>query len=196
MSQRPLQWDLPLERLLSPRHGGGRWPGFTRITRPDQLWSIDSTRVRVAEWWATLHLVLDCCTREVVGWSLDPVSRPTEAITCLEVAIARRGTDIAWLTVHAPRRPPFSSRGFRRHLRSRGIDVPRWHRNDLTPRALAEHWIGHFHVRCSMRSDWRDFNTARRDVAAYIEGYQHRQQAALAYCTPAEVAAVWRGAPA
>lgn len=196
MSQRPLQWDLPLERLLDPRHGRGHWPGFVRITRPDQLWVIDSTRVRVGDRWVTLHVVLDCCTREVVGWSLDPFSRPSDAISCLELAIARRNTDITWLTVHAPRRPPFSARAFRRHLRFRGIATPRWCRSDLMPRALAEHWIDHFHIRCALRCDWTDIGGARRDVAAYIDTYQHRQQAGLAYSSPADVAATWRGEPA
>jgi putative transposase len=196
VSQRPLQWDLPLERLLAPGHGSGRRPGFVRITRPDQLWVMDSTRVRIDGWWTTLHVVLDCCTREVVGWSLDPFSRPSEVITCLELAIARRTTDLGRLTVHAPRRQPFSTRVFRRHLRSRGIGTPRWWSNDLMPRALAEHWLDHFHVRCVLRADWHDITTARRDVANYIETYQHRQQAGLANCTPAEVAATWRGEPA
>jgi putative transposase len=196
VSQRPLQWELPIERLLAPRHGSGRWPGFVRITRPDQLWTLDTTRVRVGGWWANLHVALDCCTREVVGWNLEVLSRPTEAITCLELAIARRHTDAGRLTVHAPRRPPFATRPFRRHLRARGIALPRWYRNDLAPRALADHWIDHFHTRCSLRADWHDLADARHDVAAYVDAYQHRQQAGLAHCTPAEVAALWRGGPA
>lgn len=197
MSPRPLQWDLPLERLLDPRHATERKrPGFVRIARPDQLWFMDATRVRVGEWWATLHVVLDCCTREVVGWTLEAQSRPVDAITCVELAIARRDADATRLTIGTPHRSPFTARIFRRHLRSRGISRPRRQRNDLMPRAFADSWFDHFHSRCAHRSDWQRFDEARAAIAAYVDTYLHRQQVGLAYCTPADVAAMWRGASA
>ena len=62
--QRLLQRHQPLRRR--------RRPGFFRVERPDQLWHGDMTSVWVAEHgWTYLNAMIDCCTREIVGWSLE-----------------------------------------------------------------------------------------------------------------------------
>jgi transposase InsO family protein len=50
-----------------------RRPGVFRVTRPAQLWHMDMTAVWVAEHgWVYLNAIIDCCTREIVGWELSP----------------------------------------------------------------------------------------------------------------------------
>ena len=49
-----------------------RRPGFFRVERPAQLWHMDMTAVWVAEHgWVYLNAIIDCCTREIVGWGLE-----------------------------------------------------------------------------------------------------------------------------
>jgi putative transposase len=56
-------------------------PGFFRVERPRQLWQLDMTSVWVAEHGSTyLMTIIDCCTREIVGWQLDLRCRADEAI--------------------------------------------------------------------------------------------------------------------
>jgi transposase InsO family protein len=53
-------------RRSEPRR---RRPGFFRVERPAQLWHMDMTAVWVAEHgWCYLNAIIDCCTREIVGW--------------------------------------------------------------------------------------------------------------------------------
>lgn len=55
---------------------------------PNERWSTDLCRV-----WASLALVIDCHTRELLGWHLSRTGRATTAASALEQAlIARFGT--------------------------------------------------------------------------------------------------------
>ena len=62
------------------------------MTRPDELWHLDMTNVwTVQHGWVYLHAIIDCCTRQLVGWSLDLRCRDDEAIAVVEAAaLARR----------------------------------------------------------------------------------------------------------
>ena len=40
-----------------------------------------------AHGWVYLHVAVDCCTREVAGWTLDIWTRSVEAIGCVEAAV-------------------------------------------------------------------------------------------------------------
>ncbi|WP_208029815.1 DDE-type integrase/transposase/recombinase [Rhabdothermincola sediminis] len=40
--------------------------------------------------WVYLHVIVDCCTREICGWTLDVRTRATEAICCVEAAFIDR----------------------------------------------------------------------------------------------------------
>jgi putative transposase len=40
--------------------------------------------------WVYLQVIIDCCTRELVGWSLEFRCRNDEAIACVEAAVLAR----------------------------------------------------------------------------------------------------------
>jgi putative transposase len=64
-------------RTHEPRR---RRPGFFKVERPGQLWHLDMTSVWVAEHgWVYLNAIIDCCTREIVGWDLSLRCRAKEA---------------------------------------------------------------------------------------------------------------------
>jgi putative transposase len=69
-----------------------RRPGFFKVERRGQLWHLDMTSVWVAEHgWVYLNAIIDCCTREIVGWELSLRCRAKEAITVIEGAVAEQG---------------------------------------------------------------------------------------------------------
>lgn len=76
------------EQNLLQRHrpsGRRRRPGHFRVERPDHLWHMDMTSVWVAEHgWTYLNAAIDCCTREIVGWSLELRCRTQEAFAVVE----------------------------------------------------------------------------------------------------------------
>src|SRR5262249_58816091 len=91
------------EQRLLQRHrptGRRRRPGFFRVERPDQLWHLDLSSVWVAEHgWCYLQAAIDCCTREIVGWSLELRCRSDEAIDLVDGAVDARGIEPGSLTL-------------------------------------------------------------------------------------------------
>jgi putative transposase len=89
VNRKRAQRIMRAHKLLQPARGNDRRrrPGFFRVTRPDELWHMDMTKVWTAtHGWVYLHVIVDCCTREVTGWSLDVRTRANEAIGCVEVS--------------------------------------------------------------------------------------------------------------
>ena len=53
-----------------------------------QLWHLDMTSIWVAEHgWCYLNAIIDCCTREIVGWSLELRCRAAEATAVIKHAV-------------------------------------------------------------------------------------------------------------
>jgi hypothetical protein len=89
-------------QLLQPVRGldRRRRPGYFRVHRPDELWHMDMTKVWTAQHgWVYLHVIVDCCTREVTGWRLDLRTRSVEAIGCVEQAVTTRTVPAGLLTL-------------------------------------------------------------------------------------------------
>ena len=107
--------------------------GFFRVERPGQLWHLDMTSVWVAEHgWVYLNAIIDCCTREIVGWELSLRCRAVEAIAVIERAVAEQGIRPGMLTLGTDNGSAFVARatrlvisGPRRHPPPRRLPRPR-----------------------------------------------------------------------
>ena len=181
---RLLQRHRPLHRR--------RRPGFFRVERPDQLWHMDMTSVWVAEHgWCYLNAIIDCCTREITGWSLDVRCRAAEAIAVIDQAAAARELRPGELTLGTDNGTAFTSRALRARLSEHGIVHRRGGYRDPESQAFIESWFGKLKERCVWREEFETLDEAREKIAAYIETYHHRPHSRLAYRTPREVAATW-----
>jgi len=60
--------------------------------QPNQIWQMDMTKLWAGPsvGWAYLVSVIDCCTRQIVGWDLSLRCRTQEAIAALERAVLER----------------------------------------------------------------------------------------------------------
>jgi transposase InsO family protein len=58
---------------------------------PDERWSTDLYRVWAGkDGWLSLAIVIDCCTREILGWHLSKSAKSTTAESALEQALINR----------------------------------------------------------------------------------------------------------
>jgi putative transposase len=198
INRKRVQRVMRAHRLLQPTRSGDRRrrPGFFRVTRPDELWHADMTKVWTAQHgWVYLHAIVDCCTREITSWSLELRCRDDEAIACVEAAVLARNIQPGQLTLGTDNGSQFTSRDFRRHLSARGITHRRGGYRDPESQAFIESWFGQFKKRLAWRSQWESLDQARKEISGYVDGYQHRPHSRLAYLTPTEVAASWRRDP-
>ena len=181
-------------RRREPRR---RRPGFFRVERPDQLWHLDLTSVWVAEHgWCYLMAAIDCCTREITGWHLEPRCRADEAIALVERAAAAQGIDPGQLTLGTDNGTAFTARRFKAKLRELVIAHRRGGYRDPESQAFIESWFGKLKEREVWRSEYETLEDARAAIGAYVDHYHSRPHSSLDYRTPKEVRRTWEDAQA
>jgi len=179
-----IQRRRPLERR--------KRPGFFKVERPRQLWQLDMTSIWVAEHgWCYLNGIIDCCTREIVGWSLELRCRADEAIAVIEQAAAAYGIQPGELTLGSDNGSAFTSRSFREKLAKLGIRHRRGGYRDPESQAFIESWFGKLKQREVWLNEYETLDDARRGIGGYVDRYHHRPHSGLDYKTPAEVRQTW-----
>jgi putative transposase len=169
-----------------------RRPGFFCVERPAQLCHVDMTAVWVAEHgWVYLNAIIDCCTREIVGWGLETRCRAVEAIGVVEQMVAAQGIQPGTLTLGTDDGSAFTARRFRAVLSGLGIAHRRGGYRDPESQAFIESWFRYLKERCVWRHEFETLDQAREVIAAYIDHYHHRPHSGLHYRTPKEVRQTW-----
>jgi putative transposase len=183
------------ERKLIQRHcvePRRRRPGFFKVTRPGELWHLDMTSVWVAEHgWCYLNAIIDCCTREIVGWDLTVRCRAKEAIAVIERAVAEQRVHPGMLTLGTDNGSAFTARATRLVLSGLGVSHRRGGYRDPESQAFIESWFRYLKQRCVWRHEFETLDQAREVIAAYIDHYHDRPHSRLNYRTPREVRQTW-----
>jgi transposase InsO family protein len=91
-----------------------------RPARPDRIWAADITEFPTTAGIVYLAVVLDLCSRMVVGWSIDRHMRTELVIEALEMATGRRRPSPG-LVHHSDRGPQYTSLVFGEALDRAGI---------------------------------------------------------------------------
>src|SRR3954465_14791709 len=82
---------------------------------PDRVWLADLTYIWTAEGWLYLAVVLDLCTRRVVGWAMADHLGHELALAALDMAIARQ-RPAPGLLPHADRGVQYAAHRYRARL--------------------------------------------------------------------------------
>jgi putative transposase len=189
-AQRVMREQRLLQRHRPP--GRRRRPGLFRVERPDQLWHLDLSSVWVAEHGCcSLQAAIDCCTREIISWSLELRCRTQEATALIERAVVARGIEPGELTLGTDNGSAFTSRAFRARLGELGIAHRRGGYRDPESQAFIESWFGKPKERLVWRCEFETLDQAREEIAAYIDSYHDRPHSGLRYRTPTEVRQTW-----
>jgi putative transposase len=120
--KRVLRVDARAKLIQRRRAVPRRRPGYFRVERPAQLWHMDMSAVWVAEHgWCYLNAVIDCCTREIVGWGVETRCRAVEAMAVVERAVACEAIRQGTLTLGTDNGSAFTARKFKALLSSLGV---------------------------------------------------------------------------
>ena len=154
---------------------------------PNAVWAGDITYIPTGKGWLYLAVVIDLCSRRIVGWS--PASHLKASLVgdALRQALNSRGVPRG-LVFHSDRGSQYGSREYRQLLQRAGI------RQSMSARANPYHnaWTGSFMgtLKTEMLQDGCFINDAdaRIELFAYIESYYNtrRRHSSLDYKTPAE----------
>jgi putative transposase len=159
--------------------------------RPDQRWATDLALVFCGQrdGWCSFVPVVDCCTREVLGWELAHTGRAVTAERALEEALLYRFGHVRLapegLTLRHDNGLVFGSRRYRRTCREY-----RLRQEFITPytpeeNGLCERFIRSFKEECVWQHRFDSIEQARRIIGRWVNWYnQERFHQALDYKTP------------
>jgi transposase InsO family protein len=148
----------------------------------------DITYIPTWEGWVFLATVIDCCTKEVIGWAMDDHYRTP----LIEAAIrmAARNHHIAPKAIfHSDRGSNYTSEQFAKTLRKLDIRQSVGRTGICYDNALAESFFGALKTERVHRTQYPTRHHAINDIARYIELRYNskRLHSALGYKTPREV---------
>lgn len=166
--------------------------GRVETERPNQVWQADLTKVWAgpAVGWTYLVSVIDCHTREIVGWDLSARCRTQEALAAVEQAVLERlptGSREAGLTLTTDNGTQFTSARFLQTLAQLGIT----HRRTAYHHPEGNSYIERFHRSLKEEEVWvseyRNLEEARQSIGRYVWEYNHdRPHRSLGDRTPRE----------
>lgn len=153
--------------------------------RIDRAWAGDITFIPTATGWIYLAVVIDLCSRRIVGWSLADHMRKELVVDALNNALQSRSAPED-LIFHSDRGSQYGSIAFRYRLRKKGILQSMSARANPYDNAWTESFIATLKREMLRGGAFIDENDARTAIFDYIEGYYNsqRKHSALDYLTP------------
>jgi putative transposase len=127
--------------------------------------------------WVYLNAIIDCLTREIVGWELSLRCRAVEAIAVIEQAVAELGIRPGTLTLGTDNGSAFCARATRLVLSGLGVSHRRGGYREPESQAFIESWFRYLKERCVWRHEFETIEQAREVIGAYIEHYHDRPTA-------------------
>lgn len=169
--------DLPSPNLLAdqplPAH-------------PNEVWAGDITFIPSSDGWLYLAVVIDLCSRRIVGWALADHLRSDLVMDALQRAIAsRRNTD--GLIFHSDRGSQYGSRSYRQLLQRAGMRQSMSARANPYHNAWTESFMGTLKAEMLQNGRFIHAADARAELFAYIDSYYNTQRlhSSLNYQSPA-----------
>lgn len=152
---------------------------------PNQVWLADITYIATEEGWLYLAVLLDLCSRRVVGWAME--ARMTEHLTlsALKMAFANR-QPAPGLIHHSDQGSQYTSAAYQNLLKIYGLQtsmngVGTWYDN-----APMESFFSTLKVECVHHKVYHTRAQARTDIFVYIEAFYNRKRihSSLDYMSP------------
>lgn len=163
---------------------------------PDERWSTDLCRIWAGrDGWLTLALVMDCHTRQLLGWHLSRSAKSKTAEAALEQALITRFGSLGRVRepflLRSDNGLVFTSRSYTALVRSYGLK-----QEFITPHCpqqngMVERLIRTLKEQCAHRHRFETQQHACRVIGDWIGFYNHRRpHQALGMKTPAEAYAL------
>ena len=171
----------------------GTYPYLLRglkVTRPNQVWGVDITYVRLLAGWLYLVAILDWHSRYVVSWELSDTLETEFVLTAVEGALATATPEI----FNSDQGSHFTSPQYIERLVSAGAQISMDGKGRALDNIFTERPWRTVKYEEVYLPDYASPRQARSGLIRYMEFYNHeRPHQALAYQTPA---AIYRGAHA
>lgn len=154
-------------------------------TRPDQVWVTDITYVATVQGWIYLAVVMDLCSRKVLGWAAADHLKTSLVKEALNRALTAR-RPAPGLLHHSDRGVQYASREYRSLLQSWQILPSMSAQGYCYDNAAMESFFSTLKTELIHRQQWHSLEEVKLALFDYIETFYNRQRlhSALNYESP------------
>jgi len=155
--------------------------------RPNQVWVSDITYLPTQEGWLYLAIILDACSRKVVGWQVEDHMESSLVTEALKQAWQRR-TPAPGLLHHSDRGVQYASSAHRALLATYQITASMSRKGNCYDNALAESFFATLKTETFITATPQTKAQTKRQLFDYIEAFYNTQRfhSALGYKSPLE----------
>ena len=155
------------------------------VLKIDQVYVSDITYIHTREGWLYLAVVIDLCSRKVVGWSTHKQMKAKLVCDALQMALWRRRPKPG-LIHHSDRGSQYASDAFRKLLKDNKIVGSMSRKGNCWDNAVAESFFGSLKQELVQWYDYRTRYEARQDIVQYISMFYNnfRLHSTLDYVCP------------
>ncbi len=154
---------------------------------PDRLWVGDITYVPTEEGWLYVAVLLDACSRRVVGWAMADHLRTELALDALRMALTARRPAGGELVHHTDRGCQYTADRYQTVLTAHGVTCSMSRTGNCLDNAMAESFFATLKSELIDRQVWPTRRAARQAIFEWLEVFYNRQRrhSALGYLSPA-----------
>ena len=145
------------------------------VQAPDKVYVGDITYLPTGEGWLYLAVVLDLCSRAVVGWSMANHMRAEFVTQALSMAIGQR-QPAAGLIMHTDRGSQYGAESYRQLLTQHGMQPSMSRKGNCWDNAVAESFFHTLKTELIYLEDFDTHEQAQTAVFEYIEVFYNRQR--------------------
>lgn len=142
---------------------------------PDTVYVGDITYLPTGEGWLYLAVVLDLCSRAVVGWSMANHMRAELVKHALAMALGQR-QPAAGLLMHTDRGSQYGAESYRQLLAQHQVQASMSRKGNCWDNAVAESFFHTLKTELIYLEDFETHEQAQTAVFEYIEVFYNRQR--------------------
>jgi transposase InsO family protein len=156
-------------------------------TAPNTVWAADITYLPTTEGWLYLAVVLDLCSRRVVGWAFAPSLPTALPAAALRMALHQR-RPAPGLLHHSDRGCQYASAEYRRLLHAHGLRPSMSRTANPYDNAVVESFFSSLKTECLERQHITSRSQTQARVFDYIETFYNRVRlhSALGFLSPVD----------
>ncbi len=179
-------------RTTNSEHGFARYPNLVQglvVSRPEQVWVVDFTDVRLRGEFVYLAVIMDLYTRGIRGWQL---GRSMDAE--LVLGALRRALQLGTPEIHhSDQGVQYAANSYMELLEAKGVRISMADIGAAWQNGYAERVIRTIKEEEVELNEYADYPDADQQIGKFLdEVYQHtRIHSSLGYRTPAEFEQLW-----
>jgi putative transposase len=141
----------------------------------DTAWVTDITYIRTWQGWVYLAVVVDLCSRRVVGWSMKATMGRDLVIDALLMAVWRRKPKVQ-VIIHSDQGSQFGSDDWLRFCSSNNLAPSMSRRGNCYDNAVVESFFSSLKKERIRKKIYKTRDAARADIFDYIEIFYNQQR--------------------